>query len=138
MDVTLNDRRQLRDALLETLDDFAQNGQDNPYEINNGLCSDFCDDVCERLGNPNNLYGVDIHAMKDYYRYFACEFDVCHVVINCEIDGDGVRFYDAECIEGVEHWLDLPLCKKAFAYCGKPVGKRQARRRYLAGYGGGN
>ena len=127
-------RGSLRLALTQTLAEFASDGNDNPYEINNGLCSDFCNDVCDHLGGENFpiIYGVDIHAMKDYYRYFECEFDVAHVALFCESEGDTGRFYDAECIEGVDHWLDLPLCVKAFANCGRPVGKRQAQRRYAA------
>ena len=127
-------RESLRIALAETLAEFASDGNDNPYEINNGLCSEFCYDVCDRLGGENLpvIYGVDIHAMKDYYRYFEGESDVSHVALYCESEGDAGRFYDAECIEGVDHWLDLPLCVKAFVDCGRPVGKRQAQRRYTA------
>ena len=113
--------------------EYAQHGNPTPYDINNGSCEEFCNDVIERMCpvigryETETLYAAAISTMNDYYYYFKSGPDVSHVVL--VFHG---RFYDAECLEGVDHWIDLPLCEKAFVKCVRKVKDRQARRRMEA------
>lgn len=81
-----------------------------PYDINNGGCEEFCSDVCNLLGGESDvLYGAGAENMRDFEDYFEDWSEVSHTFIVYK-----GRYYDAECLSGVDHWFDLPLCKKAF------------------------
>jgi hypothetical protein len=66
-----------------------------PWDINNGSCETYGQMVCDRLPGAE---GAWLDELTDA--------DVPgHVVVI--FDG---RYYDAECVAGVDDWRELPIC----------------------------
>lgn len=89
------------DAMAQVTGEFAKDGV-TPYKINDGNCEDWAYDVKKRIGSD--------HAVEVWETVFDYA-DTSHVFL-C-IDG---KFYDAECPEGVDDAMELPIFKKI----GKP------------------
>ena len=64
-------------------------------EINNGYCADFATVVWEELGYPDEL---NFHNDEE-----LADVDYSHTFL--EYNG---MYYDAECIEGIDDWTQLP------------------------------
>lgn len=85
----------VRDALLQELGYGA-----TPWDINNGVCDDFTDNVVEIVKEQfpgEKIVGV---SMMDY------DPDLSHTAIYWK-----GRLYDAECLAGVteKNWKKLPI-----------------------------
>jgi len=76
------------------------------YHINNGLCDDFADIICEQIEGAEALWGEAFsEEFWDMpYEHWIEEVAMCH----CFIVFEG-RYYDAEAPNGVDHPRDLPL-----------------------------
>jgi len=69
------------------------------YEVNNGCCEEWGYEVLEAL--------ADFPCMVGYWETDVDQAHSSHVFI--EIDG---RWYDAECLDGVDDYMQLPLFAK--------------------------
>lgn len=69
------------------------------YDINNGSCEDFAMKIEELVPDAVSYWIEDIDPKYPNH---------------CIIEYKG-RFYDAECIEGVDKIEELPICKKALS-----------------------
>lgn len=72
-----------------------------PYEINNGDCDRFADAVCSKVK------GTEVRITE-----FEDEFEGYHWVGHFWVEYKG-KHYDAECPDGVDNFLDLPIFQKA-------------------------
>lgn len=117
----------------------------SPYDINNGFCDDFADDLVNALrdkGNKNLFvlsgdmffnqrddvenfwegelidtpFGIWSKEMLDTYGQPPVDLmKVDDEILHTWIFYNG-KHYDAEVPEGVNYWHELPLCKKFFNY----------------------
>lgn len=96
--------REVRDSFLSDFmeSDFAGMKPRTVEDINNGWCADFATVVRENVGpdvyicNDEELAGVE-------YSHTFIQF--------------GEMYYDAECIEGVHDWTQLPLFRRQVERC---------------------
>lgn len=63
----------------------------HPYDINNGDCADFADELAAALGDGAEAIDLPEEWAHSCVRYQG-------------------RYYDAEEPYGVKHWRQLPLC----------------------------
>lgn len=77
----------IRDRLIN--DEFPKNAA----EINNGYCADFATLVWEELDRHPDISILDDSDHQEYSHTFL------------EFQG---MYYDAECIEGIDDWTQLP------------------------------
>lgn len=63
----------------------------HPYDINNGDCADFADELAAALGDGAEAIDLPMEWAHTCVRYQG-------------------RYYDAEEPYGVKHWRQLPLC----------------------------
>ena len=77
--------------------------EETPYDINNGCCEEWAERVLEILDQEKS--GI----FSDFGRWDTVPglADTNHVFIF--VDG---KFYDAECLEGVVDYMELPIFKK--------------------------
>lgn len=89
--------------LSEILKDVTDNFEESPFEINNGCCEEWAEQVLERINQEKSS------IFSDFGRWDTVPFlaDTNHAFIF--VDG---KFYDAECLEGVEDYMQLPIFKK--------------------------
>ncbi len=89
-------RQDTTNDILQRITDSMLPDFKTPYEINNGGCEEWAELVLAELRHSTNMVGrwaTDVdHA--------SCS----HIFI--EIDG---KFYDAECLDGVINYMQLPL-----------------------------
>jgi len=85
----------ISDILQEVTERFAARGVD-PYNINNGFCVEWSDEVYALLQNTEHSVAIweTPWGFADTYHQFLL------------IDE---RFYDAECHQGVADHMDLPI-----------------------------
>jgi hypothetical protein len=98
--------KEIRDLKLESISDiikclrlaYYKMYKVKPIDINDGMCDDFAVDICDIIKGAKRhwddekdpeLFG-GIHCFIEYKSYF----------------------YDAECPQGVNHWLNLPYYKR--------------------------
>lgn len=86
-------------SLTQILRDVTNSFETTPYEINNGLCESWATDVQEGLKTTGHKVGI-------WETVFALA-DTNHVFL--QIDG---KFYDAECLDGVDSYMQLPIFSK--------------------------
>jgi len=87
----------MNNTLYEVTDAFLED-YSLPYHINNGSCEEWANEVFDKLKDTDHQ--VEIWATPFGFA------DTTHVFLR--IDG---KFYDAECLSGVEDHMDLPLFK---------------------------
>lgn len=68
-----------------------------PWDINCGYCEEFGERVCELVKGAEAFWKEFPHPSGGY--------EICHYIVKYR-----GRFYDAECVEGVKRWRDLPIC----------------------------
>lgn len=85
--------------MKEILQAVTDSFEETPYEINNGLCESWAIDVQEAL--KAKPYRVAI------WETVFCLADTTHVFL--QING---KFYDAQCLDGVESYMHLPIFSK--------------------------
>ena len=88
-----------------TLQQVNDSFTESPYDINDGLCEDWANQVFDRLKDE-----VFVEIWETLFGFAA----TTHVFIR--IDG---KFRDAECLAGVEDHMDLPIFAKLLAECGR-------------------
>jgi len=78
------------------------------YNINNGGCAEWANKVFDMLKDTHHLVEIwaTLHDFADTYHVFL------------RIDG---KFYDAECLNGCEDHMELPIFAKGF----KKLNRRQ-------------
>lgn len=86
-------------VLPQILRDVTNSFKTTPYEINNGLCESWAIDVQAALKTTRHRVGI-------WETVFALA-DTTHVFL--QIDG---KFYDAECLDGVDSYMQLPIFSK--------------------------
>jgi len=123
----------MQDTIKDLRAKYIATGEaESYYQINNGLCEDFAMDVIALMGGyTDNLFDVetgnftddddliDVDLLKSYWNMAppdnmswddvqaAGMGDASHVWVVCD-----KRHYDAECPEGVDSFLDLPIFKR--------------------------
>ena len=105
----------IAEAIQKVTAEYAEKGI-TPYEINNGSCEEWANEVAGLLGldvysaeqAPNPEHKVEIWETLFGYAYTTHAF--------VRIDG---KFYDAECQEGVDDHMDMPIFKKLLASTGR-------------------
>lgn len=127
----------INDAIKKLRDQYVNNQKvDSYFEINNGLCEDFCLDVITMMGGAtDHLYDVETGNFMD-----DGSFDVGLLETHWQVTlpegltwGDinasimvgahhvwavyNNRHYDAECPEGVDSLFDLPIFKRYIVFC---------------------
>lgn len=105
--------RILSDVTREMLESWG-----TPYEINNGGCEEWADTVLQRLSD--SPHAVEVWATPYFFA------DTTHSFVR--IDG---LFYDAECPEGADDHMDLPIFRR-LTEAGRgrqPVWRENANRR---------
>jgi hypothetical protein len=93
----------------------------NPTTINGGLCEDFAEMVKARLDaydRPHlKQHKIEVlwdHQADERFTNNSTQWTWAH----CFVHRNG-KFYDAECPEGVDNWLDLPFFKRNTPDCNK-------------------
>jgi hypothetical protein len=82
----------VRDDILNFMRKYGHPNPE-PSDINDGFCFFFAEHVRYKIPEAKNFWASD-------RTYVPME--------HCIIEYNG-RYYDAECIEGVDDWLDLPI-----------------------------
>ncbi len=90
-------------AMRQVTAAMLADGYSSAYEINNGGCEEWANEVAALLANTTR---PEDHAVETWETVFGYA-DTSHVFL-C-IDG---KFYDAECPEGVDDFTKLPLFSK--------------------------
>lgn len=97
---------EFKKVLLEEIDSFlngfkqdSKRPPDYVYtvkHINNGYCADFAHAVWERFNRSDDIQATDDEELggREYTHTFICFED---------------RYYDAECVDGVDDWTQLPI-----------------------------
>jgi len=109
----------------------SHRGCDSPYQINNGWCVEFADRIYRILGEEvtilsienftnNYLTGSNSEWAKNEDGKYLCDF--WGSIVNKNISPETFEYhdwifyngkhYDAECPEGVDNFMDLPIFKK--------------------------
>jgi len=88
-----------RMKLIQIIKETAAGWGKDPYDINNGDCDAFMTEVIKKTGWHHNKIG-DLTSDN-----FVCQRELPdHIWIDFNN-----RHFDAECPEGVNNWMDLPL-----------------------------
>jgi hypothetical protein len=116
------------------------------YDINNGLCTEFAEDVINLLGGETDeLYGItncnftkdsnshiynwDERLLEDYWN-ISPPLDLSWDDLRNIYFGDhywivyNKRHYDAECPEGVDNFFNLPIFKRTILKYNKTKGEK--------------
>jgi hypothetical protein len=88
-------------AMEQVTQGFADDGV-VPYDINNGSCNEWGEEVLDLLRETTYIV--------EYWETLFGFADTTHAFLR--IDG---KFYDAECPEGVDDHMELPIFRKLFA-----------------------
>ena len=96
-------------AMRKVTKKFADEEGISPYEINNGYCVEWAEEVLELLRNTH-------HKVELWETPFGYA-DTTHAFVR--ING---KFYDSECLEGVDDHMELPI----FAKLHVAIKRRQA------------
>lgn len=65
----------------------------SPQDINCGLCAEFATQIWQKCCGVEIISDEDMGAIEYTHTFISY----------------GGRFYDAECVTGVENWKDLPI-----------------------------
>lgn len=104
-------------------------GCDSPYQINNGWCDEFCRELEDLFKDGR---GLEIANFTDYHKtgsndtwarnedgeYLINFWGKCNTSLSPTLFEYHIWFYfngkhyDAECPEGVENFMELPIFKK--------------------------
>ncbi len=97
---------EFKKALLEEVDSFldwfkddSKRPSDYVYtakHINNGFCGDFAHAIWEHFNRSDAIQATDDEELggREYTHTFICFEE---------------RYYDAECVDGVDDWTQLPI-----------------------------
>ena len=77
---------------------------DRPSVINQGMCEDFAHDVKSIIPEAQPLWDDELNASYNEGPYFHC-------VIRYQN-----KWYDSECPEGVNRWINLPFFQRYKSY----------------------
>lgn len=136
--------KNISEVIKEISKQYCEENNCTLWDINNGLCEDFANDVIFEMGGYNdsiyelagdmffNVRDID-YAKENWDNILETEFGIWGIglleywgypenvditKVNDELCHTWVFFegkhYDAECPDGVEKWFDLPLNKKYF------------------------
>lgn len=116
---------EVRDETLRYLEKQGWLGKDKQpplfpttWDINCGDCETFAVDVCMRVSGAQAVWLDELNAVPLEEEWIA------HCVVFYKD-----RYYDAECIDGVDKWEDIPLVKNH---------RRQATREQVMNERGGD
>lgn len=87
------------------------------WDLNNGACEEFADAVVEAVPEADALYPAELVPGMEL-------LDCPHVMLFWR-----GKFYDAECIQGVKDWRDLPLMKNRGKSRARVLRERRAARK---------
>ena len=93
--------REFQQLLRRTVKKFLEEVE-TTWDINNGLCEEFATEICELVPDADWFWIDDLLVPELGEEYADC----AHCVIQFR-----KRYYDAECIEGVDHLRDIPLVR---------------------------
>lgn len=125
--------QQLQAIMLDLRSRFMSETGATPWDINNGCCGDFTDEVIQevarRFGRGKGWYedvaykatgieAVDLQDPDDP------EMLLGHTAIHWR-----GRFYDAECIRGVRDWRRLPITRNRKKTRVQVISEQEARTR---------
>lgn len=96
----------IRKTMEMANEDFA-NDEMTPYDINNGCCDEWAELVSKNLED---------HANVEIWETVFLFADTSHVFLRINN-----KFYDAECLDGVDDHMQLPIFEKLF----KATNRRQ-------------
>ncbi len=137
---TTDDISQIINQLVE---EFKEEYNCTLFDINNGLCIEFSEELINRLGgykeddslfemSTDNFftddegtaemwgdvistdYGFWSKNMLDWYGYPPLPLEKIIGLSHHQWIKYNGKFYDAECDKGVKKWIDLPLIKRMF------------------------
>ena len=89
---------EIKQAILNAIDQIAL----SPIEVNSGRCEDLMQLVCDTVEDADWLGTEEVEDKLEGYHWIG------HVWIVYQ-----GKHYDAECIDGVDNFLDLPIFQKA-------------------------
>lgn len=139
--------RQLAGAIEELVKSYIEDGDaPNAFEINNGRCEDFSEEIVAHFVQEETDDFMTIDAANLSVEGFGDEWDVDLITRmwpSCQpthgLTWEDVlyevprhawivlhkRHYDAECPQGVDNFFDLPLLQKGMTYIAskKPRGQ---------------
>lgn len=126
--------RNITDVIKKIRDQYVRSGAAvSYYEINNGLCDDFAEDVVNELGGyiKNTLFTIsaeqftlngegtewDVKLLSEHWK--SCRpthglewKDIKHKIPSHVWVVFNNRHYDAECPDGVDNFFELPLLRR--------------------------
>lgn len=85
------------EAFKQAMRDLVAEYGMHPSQINYGFCADFACAISEKFEQAEVYSDKDCDPDREYTHSFL------------ELGG---MYYDAECIEGVKNWWDLPIFKR--------------------------
>lgn len=134
----------ITEVILELIEEFKNEwGCPTPYDINNGSCVEFAEDVINRMGgytdslyeiDSSSIFTTDVEDWDDYYNVIETDGGCCgwskisldkyghppvditkiyNISDHVWIYYNG-KHYDAENIKGVNNWYELSIYKKLF------------------------
>lgn len=93
--------------VTDILNSIVEEMEEDPYDINDGACGEFARRAKERLGDE----GIKAERPVDKYIIEDC-FEKGYAAHEWVYVPSTGKNYDAECTEGVQNALDLPIFKK--------------------------
>lgn len=94
-----------KQAMRKVTQQFADEGV-TPYNINDGECDAWAQEVMDLLEDSK-------HEVEIWETVF-CFADTTHVFLR--VDG---KFYDAECLQGADDHMELPIFANLLEECGR-------------------
>lgn len=89
-----------QDILDMQITEFLQSqGWDDPAKINQGECENFAINVLAALENTGESHAVSMSRLDGYNSMAPAHA----VLVGYDL------FFDAECVQGVERWQELPI-----------------------------
>jgi hypothetical protein len=94
-----------------------------PYQVNNGSCDSFADDLLNSFGDGQAIWGEDFPSKFEPYMTLE---DIERVGGHCFFFIEGL-YFDAECVNGVDNPALLPFYQRVMS--GKDNYERAKRER---------
>lgn len=95
-------------AMKKVNENFLREDNLSPYEINDGFCEDWAEQVFEILSKSEN----DVQIWATLFGFA----DTSHVFLRIND-----KFYDAECLDGCLDHMELPIFSKLIGFKRQPV-----------------